>query len=134
MSSEPDHRGRDEVTDLLARYGSLLDRGDHAAWVDLFTAEGSFEVLGRSFQGREGLMGMAETAPGGVHMAGLPVIELDGDSAEVQQSFVFIDQHSHEVRIGWYDDVMRREDGRWRFERRRATFLTAEGPSDRPEG
>jgi SnoaL-like domain len=132
MSSKPDRSDRDQITDLLARYGSLLDRGDHAAWVDLFTAEGCFEVFGRSFHGREGLMHMAETAPGGVHMAGLPVIDLDGDAAVVQQSFVFFDQYTHEVRIGWYDDVMRREGERWRFERRRSTFLTADGPSDRP--
>jgi hypothetical protein len=132
MSSERDRRDRDEITDVLARYGSLLDRGDHEAWVDLFTAEGSFEVFGRSFVGRQGLMRMAEMAPGGVHLAGLPVIELEGDAARVQQSFVFFDQHTHEVRIGWYDDVMRRQGQRWRFDRRRTTFLTAEGPSDRP--
>lgn len=132
MSSEPDRRDRDEITDVLARYASLLDRGDHEAWVDLFTADGSFEVFGRSFQGNEELTRMAETAPGGVHMAGLPVIEVDGDAAMVQQSFVFFDQHTHEVRIGWYDDVMRREVERWRFERRKSTFLTPDGPSDRP--
>lgn len=132
MSSEPDRRDRDEITDLLARYGSLLDREDHEGWVDLFTTEGSFEVFGRSFQGREGLTRMAETAPGGVHMAGLPVIAVDGDTAVVQQSFVFFDQHTHDVRIGWYDDVIRHDGERWRFERRKSTFLTADGPSDRP--
>jgi hypothetical protein len=132
MRSRRDRRDREEITDLLARYGSLLDRGDHKAWVDLFTAEGSFEVFGRSIEGRQGLMRMAESAPGGVHLGGLPVIELDGDVAQVQQSFVFFDQHTHEVRIGWYDDVIRREGKRWRFDVRRTTFLTAEGPSDRP--
>lgn len=132
MSSERDRRDRDEIFDLLARYGSMLDRGDHEAWVDLFTAEGSFEVFGRSFEGRQGLMRMAETAPGGVHLAGLPVIELEGDAARVQQSFAFFDQHTHEARIGWYDDVMRRDGERWRLDKRRTTFLTAEGPSDRP--
>jgi hypothetical protein len=132
MSSERDLRDPEGITDLLARYGSLLDRGDHESWVDLFTAEGSFEVFGRTFRGRQGLMRMAETAPGGVHLAGLPVIELDGDAARVQQSFVFVDQHTHGVRIGWYDDVIRRQGERWRFDRRRTTFLTAEGPSDRP--
>jgi hypothetical protein len=132
MSSERDRQDRDEITDLLARYGSLLDRGDHEAWTDLFAAEGSFEVFGRSFQGHQGLMRMAEAAPGGVHLAGLPVIEIEGDTAVVQQSFVFFDQLTHDVRIGWYDDVMRRDGERWCFERRRSTFLTAEGPSDRP--
>jgi SnoaL-like domain len=132
MSSERDRGDREEITDLLARYGSLLDRGDLESWVDLFTAEGSFEVFGRTFRGRQGLMHMTETAPGGVHLAGLPVIELEGDAARVQQSFVFVDQHTHEVRMGWYDDVMRRQGERWRFDRRRTTFLTAEGPSERP--
>jgi hypothetical protein len=65
-------------------------------------------------------------------MAGLPVIEVDGDAAVVQQSFVFFDQRTHDVRIGWYDDVVRRKDDTWRFEKRRSTFLTADGPSDRP--
>ncbi|MGA7417425.1 MAG: nuclear transport factor 2 family protein [Acidimicrobiales bacterium] len=121
-----------EIQVLLAKYGNRLDRSDHAGWVDLFTSDGRFEVYGRSFDGPDGLLRMAETAPPGLHLTSAPLIEIDGDEADVEQSFLFVDQVTRESRIGWYDDQLVRTSGGWRFRVRRSTFLTPEGPSDRP--
>ena len=123
---------RSEIVDLLARYTNLLDRGGHQAWVELFTEDARFLVYGRSFDGREGLLEMAAAAPAGLHLAGAPVVEVDGDRATVQQSFLFVDQVTRSQQIGWYDDVLVRDGGRWRFRSRRSTFLGPNGPSDRP--
>jgi len=106
----------EEIEVLLARYGNRLDRSDHSGWVDLFTTDGRFEVYGRSFEGPEGLLRMAESAPGGLHLTSAALIEIDGDSATVEQSFLFVDQVSHESRIGcttinWYAP---RRDGDFR--------------------
>ena len=120
------------ITTLVATYGSLLDRARVDEWLDLFAPDAEFLVYGRSFAGPEGLRSMAVGAPAGIHLGALPVITIDGDRAVVEQSFVFIDATTHDTRVGWYDDVVVRLDGRWLIQSRRCTFLTAEGPSDRP--
>ena len=93
--SSPD-RDLAEIQVLLAKYGNRLDRSDHAGWVDLFTSDGRFEVYGRSFDGPDGLLRMAETAPPGLHLTSAPLIEIDGDEADVEQSFLFVDQVTRE--------------------------------------
>jgi hypothetical protein len=121
-----------EITKLLARYCNHLDLGDHEEWVQLFTEDGEFLVYGRSFAGHDGLRRMASSAPPGLHLAGTPIVEVDGDQAVAEQSFLFVDQVTRETRIGYYDDVLRRERGRWLLRSRRSTFLTPSGPSERP--
>ena len=121
-----------EIEVLLARYSNRLDRSDHPGWVALFTPDGRFEVYGRSFDGHEGLLGMATSAPQGLHLTSAPLIEIHGDEAKVEQSFLFVDQVSHDMRIGWYDDHLVRTAEGWRFHVRRSTFLRPDGPSDRP--
>jgi 3-phenylpropionate/cinnamic acid dioxygenase small subunit len=123
-----------EIRDLLARYCTYLDRSERDAWIQLFSPEGRYEVFGRAFEGHEGLAEMYDTSPGGLHLTGDSLIELHGDTAEVKQSYLFVDQVTRELRIGYYDDdVVRSEEG-WRFLRRRSTFLTHRGPAERPTG
>jgi hypothetical protein len=123
---------RTAIVDLLAAYGVLLDRDEHEAWLALFTDDAEFEAFGRTSRGHEGLLRMATSAPGGLHLGGPPLIAVDGDRATIRQSFLFVDAVSHDLRIGWYDDeVVRSTDG-WKFRRRRATFRTASGSGDRP--
>jgi hypothetical protein len=120
------------LTTLLANYGTRLDRGEHEAWLDLFTDDGRFLVFGRSFDGRAGLAKMATTAPQGLHLTGLPVFDVRGDEATAQQSFLFVDQASGAQRIGFYDDELVRTAAGWRIRTRKVTFLTADGPSEKP--
>jgi hypothetical protein len=117
---------------LLANYCIKMDRRDADGWAELFTPDGQFFAFGRSFDGHDGLRKLATTSPLGVHLAGEPVLELDGDEATAQQSFVFVYADDHHLRIGFYDDVLVRTDGGWRFRTRRCTFQTADGPADRP--
>src|SRR5689334_23641877 len=93
-----------EITALVARYGSLLDRERVDEWLELFTADAELLVYGRAFEGHAGLRRMAEGAPGGLHLGAIPVVTVDGDRAQVEQSFLFVDRATHETRIGWYDD------------------------------
>jgi len=120
------------IRELLAKYCNLLDRGEHAAWVELFTDEARFEAYGEAFVGPQGLMEMATTAPAGLHLTGDPLLEVDGDVASVKQSFLFVDQETKDSRIGWYDDRVERTAQGWRFALRHSTFLTYKGPSERP--
>jgi len=130
MAGESD--AQSEIRELLSLYCNLLDRGEHAAWVDLFTSAGRFEVYGEIFEGPDGLLEMATTAPGGLHLTGDALIEVEGDTASVKQSFLFVDQETRDLRIGFYDDALVHERDRWLFGVRRSTFLTYKGPSERP--
>ncbi len=125
-------RDRAAIEVLLARYGNRLDHADHSGWVELFTPDGRFEVFGRSFDGHEGLLAMARSAPPGLHLTSAPLIEIHGDEAKAEQSFLFVDRVSHDMRIGWYDDRLVRTEAGWRIHVRRSTFLRPDGPSDRP--
>jgi hypothetical protein len=120
------------ITSLLAAYCIRMDHRDAEGWADLFTVDGEFFAFGRTFAAREGLVGLAERSPGGVHLVGPPVVEVDGNEATVQQNFLFVEQVEHEMRIGFYDDVLLRTPDGWRFRTRRCTFLSATGPSERP--
>lgn len=124
---------RQEVTDLVAAYAVLLDREVIDEWLALFTEDATFEAFGRTFSGHDGLRKMATSAPGGIHMGSLPLIDLDGDRGTVRQSFVFVEAASHQLRVGWYDDEVVRTGGGWRFRSRRTTFRSAGGAGDRPE-
>lgn len=123
---------RDQIHDLLARYCLLLDRDEHAAWVELFVPEGTFEVYGRTFAGHPGLLGMATAAPGGLHLGGPPTIELDGDTARTSQNLLFVDRSTGESRGAVYDDRLVRTADGWRFASRRCRFVTPHGLQDRP--
>lgn len=121
------------ITQLLARYCLSLDADDIAAWVDLFTPDGCFEVYGRSWEGPDGLRQMATAAPGGLHLGGPPVIDMiDSDHATTKQNMLFVDRTDGSARHSVYtDEVVKTEIG-WRIKRRRTQFITADGLADRP--
>jgi 3-phenylpropionate/cinnamic acid dioxygenase small subunit len=122
----------DAIRDLLARYCLSLDRDDHEAWIALFVPEATYEVYGRTFEGHDGLRRMVTGAPGGLHLGGPPIIELDGDRARTSQNLLFIDRSDNSWRGAVYDDDLIRTADGWRFVRRRCQFITRDGLRDRP--
>jgi hypothetical protein len=122
-----------EIFELLARYCLALDRDDVDAWVSLFTDDASYEVYGRSFHGHDGLRQMMKAAPGGLHLGGLPVIEMiDTDHARTTQNLYFVPANDDPSRRSLYSDELRRTADGWRIALRRCEFITADGIRDRP--
>jgi ketosteroid isomerase-like protein len=121
-----------EIIDLLARYCLALDRHDLDAWVSLFTDDAEYTAFGRTFDGHAGLRAMMEDAPRGLHLGGLPLVAVDGDTASVIQNALFVDAATHESRPVMYTDELVRAAHGWRFHRRRCQFIGADGLSDRP--
>jgi hypothetical protein len=61
----------------------------------------------------------------------MPVVEFDGDDhATGQQHFVFIDQTTHAMRLGWYNDEYARTSDGWRIRFRKTTFMRKHGGFD----
>jgi hypothetical protein len=71
------------------------------------------------------MIGLAK--PEGVHLASPPTVRVDGDKATAEQSFVAIMADRKNMRIGWYEDDLVKQDGRWRFASRRVTFVRSDG-------
>ena len=121
------------IANLLAHYCLSLDYDDTDTWVSLFTEDGSFEVYGRTFDGRVGLRRMMDAAPKGLHLGGPPLVRMhDADRAQTEQNLLFIDRENGDSRSAVYrDEVVRTEEG-WKIRKRSCRFIVADGLSDRP--
>lgn len=122
-----------EIRNLLAQYCLSLDFDDVEGWVSLFTPDAEYLVYGRTFRGHEGLRKMMSAAPGGLHLGGPPVVNIDGDRAETVQNLLFVERTTNEMRRSVYDDVLVRTENGWRIKRRRCRFIVTDGLSDRPD-
>jgi hypothetical protein len=121
------------ITELMARYCMTLSVHDTAAWVDLFTADGSFKVYGRSWDGHERLRSMVEATSGGLHLGGQPIIEMvDKDNARTTRNLFVVDRKTGGTRCAVYDDELQRTQAGWRIASTRCRFITTDGLSDRP--
>ncbi len=63
----------------------------------------------------------------------MPVVDFDAgdaDRATGEQHFVFIDQTTHAMRLGWYRDEYHRTADGWRIHRRSTTFMRKHGGFD----
>jgi SnoaL-like domain len=121
-----------EIRNLLAKYCLLLDLDDMDAWLQLFTDDALYEVYGQQGVGHDGIRTLLTGAPGGLHLGGPAVIELDGDRATTLRNLLFVDASSGEQRSAVYDDDLVRTAEGWRIARCRCRFITADGLADRP--
>jgi hypothetical protein len=121
------------ICDLMARYCLDLDLDDVDGWVALYTADATYAVYGRLFEGHEGLRGMVTGAPGGLHLGGPPVIDmLDENTAHIRRNLLFVEGGQSESRRAVYHDELRRTAEGWRIAATSCRFIVAGGLSDRP--
>jgi ketosteroid isomerase-like protein len=126
----------EEIRELFADYRRYLDGKDFRAYAGLFASDGEF-VAGENdtiratgpeaiFALVDGMRGTLLTDRGGddVHVAVNEVIELDGDRATATSTWVYLIRGEGDLpevsKIGHYEDLLTREDGHWKFLRRRA--------------
>jgi len=121
-----------EIRNLLARYCVLLDIDDMGAWIQLFTDDGVYEVYGFQGVGHDGILKLLRGAPGGLHLGGPPMIDLDGDRAATVRNLLFVDRATGEQRHAVYDDELVRTAAGWRIARCRCRFHSPDGLVDRP--
>ena len=123
---------REEIRELIACYANRVARGLSAA--DLFTVDGAFflRIADRPAQevrGREAIEAMYDAVrPEDEHP--LPMIHnyqlvIDGDRATglcANELRIAVGGESM-IASGYYEDELRRENGRWRFVVRDASFF-----------
>lgn len=131
MSDEP-QRTADlvEIHALCARYMAYTSQFVQDRWLDVFTPDVVYSAFGTPYT-IERFPALLEAAPRGQFIGNMPVVDFeDADHATGQQHYVFIDQQTHDMRLGWYNDEYVRTDDGWRIRRRSTTFMRKHGGFD----
>ena len=120
---------------LLMEYGRTLDKHDFAAFSQLFAADGEWTGNVGTFKGPAGIQAAMEKyfkpTPGAspfYHVLTNAIIDVDGDRATASSKWTFIQFVAGKPQIGavgYYDDTLIREKGRWRFLHRLAPAMRA---------
>jgi hypothetical protein len=118
-----------EIHALCARYMMLCSQFIDDRWLEVFTPDAEYNAFGTAYD-LERFPALLAAAPRGQFIGNLPVVEFDGDQATGKQHYIFIDQQSHAMRLGWYNDEYRRTPDGWRIYRRSTTFMRKHGGFD----
>ena len=129
MSDEQQIEDLVELHELCARYMLLCSQFADGRWLEVFTPDASYNAFGTEYT-LERFPALLEAAPRGQFIGNMPVVEFDGDRATGKQHFLFIDQQTHNLRLGWYNDEYRRTADGWRIHRRSTTFMRKHGGFD----
>ncbi len=100
---------------VLDEYCLRLEVNAFEEWLDLFTEDTEYHVFRRTLRGREELGAMLSLAPHGVHLPGATRITLDGDRAEVIQSYAFFPSTDSKWNAGWYQRTLVRTAQGWKI-------------------
>src|SRR5271156_2025322 len=118
-----------EIEQLLARYAVGMTRDDVDAVMDVFAPDGTYSAFGDTYALAD-FPELVAAAPKGLFLTGTPDLELEGDAGTGQQTLCFVEQTTHDMRIGYYTDSYRRTSGGWRLHTRSMTFLRKSGARD----
>lgn len=126
---------KEAIREVLLAYGRTLDSRDTQGYADLFAADG--EWSGGIGQAKtpagikkmlDDLFGSVPRASGSTrkahHIMSNMDIEVTGDTATAHSRWMWVigDMESgpNVLRCGFYEDVLVRENGSWKFQKRRA--------------
>jgi hypothetical protein len=118
-----------ELHALCARYMMLTSQYVQDRWLEVFTPDGEYNAFGTAYT-LDRFPALLEAAPRGQFIGNMPVVDIEGDRATGVQHFVFVDQQTHAMRLGWYNDEYRRTPDGWRIHRRSTTFMRKHGGFD----
>lgn len=119
-----------ELQQLCARYMLLCSQVIEDRWLEVFSPDVVYNAFGTDYTLAR-FPALLTAAPRGQFIGNVPVVEFDGDDrATGKQHYIFIDQQTHAMRLGWYnDEYVRTADG-WRINRRATTFMRKSGEYD----
>ena len=116
-----------EISQTLARYATTITQGDIEGLLQVFTPDGTYSAFGDVYPLTE-FPGLVAAAPKGLYLTGTPAVEFTGeDTATGTQTLCFIEQKTHDMRIGYYKDTYLRTEAGWRLRTRAMTFIRRSG-------
>jgi uncharacterized protein (TIGR02246 family) len=122
----------EEIRKVLLDYGRFLDARDLPAYSRLFAKDGEWVGGFGSAKGPAGILAFMQqnlgTGPNRTntfHILSNFEIEVKGDTATAWSRWTFVTPGTDGKPVisqsGRYDDILVREDGRWKFKRREAS-------------
>jgi hypothetical protein len=120
-----------ELEQVLAGYAVGMTRDNVEAVMEVFTADGTYSAFGTTYALKD-FPTLVAAAPKGLFLTGTPVLDIDIDkgTGTGYQTLCFVEQTTHEMRIGWYSDTYRKTHQGWRLQTRSITFLRRSGARD----
>jgi len=123
---------KEEIRTLLLDYGRFLDSRNLAAYSRLFAKDGEWVGGFGSARGPAEILafmqknlGTGANLTNTFHILSNFEIDVKGDTATATSRWTFVtpgaDGKSVISQAGRYDDILVREDGKWRFKRRTAS-------------
>jgi SnoaL-like domain len=124
----------EEIRQLQEDYIYHLDRGHYADYASLYAENGQMRLGPARADGRAEIERVARASFGGgeeffagkmngFHIVSGPRITLDGDTATAEVMWTVIGRGDDDkpivTLVGHHADELVREDGRWRFQRRK---------------
>ncbi|MEP7312082.1 MAG: nuclear transport factor 2 family protein [Pseudomonadota bacterium] len=132
---------KQEIIELLLEYGRTLDRKDYEAYGKLFARDGEWLGGGAPARGPKAIEERMRKTFGpesGVkwttdfHVLTNPIVNVEGDRATAWSRWLFISPGADGKPVpmygGHYDDILIRENGVWRFQRRETVSDMAAAP------
>ncbi len=126
-----------EIQALISEYSLHEDSGNAVAWADLFTQDGSFYGSGKpSVHGKDNLLASAirrwaerPEVHGRVHWVSNIIIEAD-ELGAIASSYQMTTKEINGVNcitaVSGKQDILRKENGKWRFHVRRVVPIGAD--------
>lgn len=119
-----------ELQQLCARYMLLCSQFVEGRWLEVFTPDAVYTAFGTPYT-LDRFPALLAAAPRGQFIGNMPVVEFEGDErANGKQHFIFVDQQTHAMRLGWYNDEYVRTPDGWRIQSRSTTFMRKHGGFD----
>jgi ketosteroid isomerase-like protein len=124
----------DEIRNLIYRYYHLMDLGDYEGVASLYGSDGILQDAnqGTTWTGKEetlalwqGLVVMYDGIPRTKHCVMNLVVEVDEEAGTATAKNYTVEFQATDALplqpliVGRWNDTLRREDGRWRFVKRR---------------
>ncbi|UGT68175.1 nuclear transport factor 2 family protein [Nocardia gipuzkoensis] len=118
-----------EIQQVLARYAVTITQGDIDGLLAVFTPDGTYSAFGDTYT-LDLFPELVAAAPKGLFLTGIPVLDIDGDTATGTQPLCFVEHSTHDMRIGYYTDSLVRTTDGWRLKTRKMTFIRRNGEHD----
>ena len=95
------------VLQLHGEYARRMDSRYADGLSRLFTEDGSFSREEGDTTGRAALVEFAEASPVGIHVSGVPMVEVRPDGTVTAEcNFVFVNPGTRRITTGWYVDTL----------------------------
>jgi 3-phenylpropionate/cinnamic acid dioxygenase small subunit len=119
------------INNLLSEYALASDESRYEDWARLFGEDGEMHAFRRVWKGFDELVSFISAAPEGIHICGLPRIDIQGDRADATVNFAFLRFEDKQVwSMGHYINELVKTSEGWRYKTLKIKILKPTKPPE----